>query len=62
MTSNTNSLPELDHTQIIASELPEEAQKKLEVIQSLLEPCDRTTYGERLREGAKKLVLQDLLC
>ncbi len=39
MTSNTNSLPEFDHTQIIASELPEEAQKKLEVIQSLLEPC-----------------------
>ena len=25
------------------------------MIQSLVEPCDRTTYGERLREGAKKL-------
>ncbi len=24
-------------------------------IQSLLEPCDRATYGERLRAGAKKL-------
>jgi putative transposase len=25
------------------------------IIKSLLEPCDRATYGERLREGAKKL-------
>jgi putative transposase len=39
----------------IICELSGEARVKLEVIQSLIEPCDRTTYGERLREGAKKL-------
>lgn len=42
-------------TKLIPSELPEEARLKLEVIQSLLEPCDRRTYGEKLREGATKL-------
>ena len=41
--------------QQIISELPEKEKVKLEVIQTLLEPCDRTIYGERLREGAKKL-------
>ena len=40
---------------IIASELEGTAKIRLEVIQSLLEPCDRATYGERLRSGAKKL-------
>lgn len=39
----------------IVSDLPETARTKMEVIQTLLEPCDRITYGERLREGAKKL-------
>lgn len=39
----------------IVSELPVEAQTKLEVIQTLLEPCDRTAYGHKLREGAMKL-------
>ncbi|BAQ60391.1 Tn552 transposase [Geminocystis sp. NIES-3708] len=39
----------------IVSELPVEAQQKLKIIQSLLEPCDRATYGDRLREGAKEL-------
>jgi putative transposase len=39
----------------IVSELSGEARVKLEVIQSLIEPCDRATYGERLREGAKNL-------
>jgi putative transposase len=39
----------------IVSELSGEARAKLEVILSLIEPCDRATYGERLREGAKKL-------
>ncbi len=39
----------------IVSELSGEAKVKLEVILSLIEPCDRATYGERLREGAKKL-------
>jgi putative transposase len=39
----------------VVSELSEEAKVKLDVILSLIEPCDRATYGERLREGAKKL-------
>lgn len=41
---------------IIASEeLSEEAQLKLEIIQSLLEPCDRATYGKKLKDAAQKL-------
>jgi putative transposase len=28
---------------------------KLEIIRSLREPCDRSTYGQRLKEAAKKL-------
>ena len=40
---------------IIASELEGTAKIRLKVIQSLLEPCDRVTYGERLRSGAQKL-------
>ena len=39
----------------IVEQLDEEAQRKLEVIQSLLEPCDRTTYGQKLREATLKL-------
>ena len=39
----------------IVAELNEEAQLKMEVIQTLLEPCDRATYGKRLREAAEKL-------
>lgn len=41
----------------IASELPEQARQKLEIVQSLLEPCDRATYGERLRGFSQKLGL-----
>lgn len=40
---------------IIVTELDDEAQLKVDVIQVLLEPCDRTTYGEKLREAAEKL-------
>jgi putative transposase len=36
-------------------ELDNEAQLKREVIQKLLEPCDRKTYGKRLKEAAEKL-------
>ncbi len=36
----------------IVTELSEEARLKMEVIQSLLEPCDRQTYGKRLKEAA----------
>ena len=43
-----------DKNEIIA-DLDEETQKKMEVIQTLLEPCDRKTYGKRLREAAEKL-------
>jgi putative transposase len=39
----------------VVSELSGEAKVKLDVILSLIEPCDRATYGERLRAGAKKL-------
>jgi putative transposase len=51
--TNGNSHKEASHT--IVEDLDEEAQRKLEVIQSLLEPCDRTTYGEKLRDAAQKL-------
>nr|WP_290225478.1 helix-turn-helix domain-containing protein [Trichocoleus desertorum] len=40
---------------VIALELDEATQRKLEVIESLMEPCDRTTYGEKLRDAAEKL-------
>lgn len=39
----------------IVEELDEAAQQKLAVIQLLLEPCDRATYGERLRDAADQL-------
>ncbi|PSR17815.1 transposase [filamentous cyanobacterium CCP3] len=39
----------------IVEQLDEEGQRKLEALQSLIEPCDRATYGERLREAADKL-------
>jgi predicted transcriptional regulator len=32
-----------------------EQRLKLEIIRSLREPCDRSTYGQRLKEAAKKL-------
>ena len=49
-----NSLIEQESNEVI-SELDREAQLKLEVIQTLLEPCDRATYGIRLKEAAEKL-------
>lgn len=39
----------------IVAELDEEGKVKLEVIQTLLEPCDRATYGQRLEQAAIKL-------
>lgn len=39
----------------IVTELGDEAHRKQEIIQSLLEPCDRITYGQRQREAAEKL-------
>lgn len=45
----------LKETNVIASELSDEALHKIEVIQSLLEDNDRGTYTQRLQEAAKKL-------
>ncbi len=42
-------------TNEIVTELSYEERRVLEVIQGLLEPCDRKTYGERQREAAAKL-------
>ncbi|MBT9313803.1 DDE-type integrase/transposase/recombinase [Leptothoe kymatousa TAU-MAC 1615] len=39
----------------MATELSKEAQFKLEVLQTLIEPCDRVTYGKKLRDAAEKL-------
>ena len=39
----------------IVTELSDEAKLKQEIIESLLEPCDRNTYGQRLKDAAKKL-------
>lgn len=44
-----------DDAHEIVTELSDSAKLKTEIIESLLEPCDRTTYGQRLREAAKKL-------
>ena len=52
-TENSGNV-DTDKNEIIA-DLDEETQKKIEVIQTLLEPCDRKTYGKRLREAAEKL-------
>jgi len=41
--------------QVIVNQLDNEARRKLEIIQSLIEPCDRATYGQKLRETAEKL-------
>jgi putative transposase len=50
---NANNSP--TSSRPIVSELSGEAKVKLDVLLSLIEPCDRATYGERLRAGAKKL-------
>ena len=52
--SPENGLKAEKEKTVVTSELKGIAKVRLEVIQSLLEPCDRATYGERLRSGAKK--------
>lgn len=52
LSEESNTSPE---TNLIVTQLSEETQLKLEVIQSLLERCDRTTYGQNLKEAAEKL-------
>lgn len=44
-----------ESNEIIADLASAEARLKLEVIQKLIEPCDRQSYGERLRAAAVKL-------
>ncbi len=39
----------------IVTELSAEAKLRMEVLQSLLEPCDRKTYGIKLHDAAEKL-------
>lgn len=41
--------------QEIITDLSEEARLKMEVIQSLLEPCDKQTYGKRLKQASQRL-------
>lgn len=41
--------------QVIVTQLSDEGRLRMEVIQSLIEPCDRATYSEKLREAAVKL-------
>jgi putative transposase len=56
LTSDSSSQDiNLAESHVIINELSAEAQLKLEVIQSLTEPCDRDTYGQKLRAAAEKL-------
>lgn len=50
--------PETDpseETPRFPSQLSDDARLKLEILQSLQEPCDRKTYGEKLRQAADRL-------
>ena len=46
---------ERETNEIVTGSLSDEAQFKMEVIESLLATCDRKTYGQKLREAADKL-------
>ncbi|MEH2341247.1 MAG: helix-turn-helix domain-containing protein [Nostoc sp.] len=46
---------DLAEQNVIVSKLSDEALLKMEVIQSLLENSDRTTYTQKLKEAAEKL-------
>ncbi|WP_072619869.1 Mu transposase C-terminal domain-containing protein [Spirulina major] len=39
----------------VITDFSEEERLKLEVIQSLMEPCDHATYGQKLKDAAQKL-------
>ena len=43
-----------DHHKIV-TELSEEIKLKMEIIESLMEPCDRKTYSKKLKKASKKL-------
>jgi len=56
----TSASPETDspvETNVIVTKLNEAAQLKVQVIRTLLEPCDRVTYGQKLRDAAQTLGL-----
>ena len=38
----------------IVTELSEEIKLKMEIIESLMEPCDRKTYTKKLKKSSKK--------
>nr|WP_216595572.1 helix-turn-helix domain-containing protein [Myxosarcina sp. GI1] len=40
---------------IIPTEFDEEIKRKMEIIESLMEPCNRKTYSKKLKKAAKKL-------
>ncbi|MHC5825761.1 MAG: helix-turn-helix domain-containing protein, partial [Nostoc sp.] len=40
---------------VIVTELSAEAKLRVEVLQSLIGPCDRKTYGIKLKQAAEKL-------
>lgn len=42
-------------TNAIVTQLSDEAKLRMEVLQSLIEPCDRQTYGIKLRQAAQRL-------
>src|SRR4028119_533346 len=46
---------ERETNEIVTGPLSDEAQLKMEVIESLLASCDRKIYGQKLREAADKL-------
>ena len=39
----------------IVTELSEEIKRKMEIIESLMEPCDHKTYRKKLKKASKKL-------
>ena len=50
-----NQNEETQKTNVIPLELSPKERDRAEVIQTLLEPCDRAVYGQKLRAGAEKL-------
>jgi putative transposase len=51
----TSEGEDTENKNVIVTELSAEAKLRMEVLQSLLEPCDRKTYGVKLRYAADKL-------
>ena len=49
------AIPPAEGTSEIVTELSEEGKLKLQILETLMEPCDKGTYGQRLKEAAAKL-------